>query len=110
MRRPPFSPAACSTPASGALQITSVPTVGRSDPTTGSYVRRPLIDAGHEIDKAWREALEMVPVPAVAHAETHPAALSIDVDMTLEQGHEKISGDLQRLMPGDVHPTTTQSH
>ena len=51
------------TPASGALQITSVPTVGRSDPTTGSYVRRPLIDAGHEIDKAWREALEMCPCP-----------------------------------------------
>jgi hypothetical protein len=99
------------TPGSGALQITGIPAVGRSDPTTGSYIRQPVIDANEEIDKAWREALQMVPVPAAARTETHAAALSIDVDMTLEQGHEKLPAGLQRLVPGEVHPTvTTQSH
>jgi hypothetical protein len=98
-------------PASGGLQITAVPPVGRSQLTTGSYIRQPVIDANEEIDRAWREALQKVPVPAAARAETHSAALSIDVDMTLEQGHEKLTGELQRLMPGDVHPTvTTQPH
>jgi hypothetical protein len=100
------------TPASGILQITALPTVGRSQPITGSYIRHPVIDADQEIDKAWREALQMVPVPAAARAETHSTDLWIDVDMTLEQGHEKLPEGLQqRLMPGDVHPTvTTQPH
>jgi len=69
-----------------------------------------VIDANEEIDKAWREALQMVPVPAAARAETHSAALAIDVDMTLEQGRERLPQSLQRLLPGEVHPTTIQSH
>ena len=69
-----------------------------------------MIDANEEIDKAWREALQMVPVPAAARAETHSAALAIDVDMTLEQGRERLPQSLQRLLPGEVHPTTIQSH
>ena len=93
------------TPASGALQITAMPPVGRSQPTTGSYIGHPVIDANEEIDKAWHKALQMVPVPAAARAETHSAALAIDVDMTLEQGHKSLPQGLQRLLPGDVHPT-----
>jgi hypothetical protein len=60
-----------------------------------------LINAGREIDKSWREALQMVPVPTEARDETHSVVLSIDVDMTLEEGHAAAPGDLQRLIPGD---------
>jgi hypothetical protein len=69
-----------------------------------------VIDANEEIDKAWRAALQMVPMPAAARTETHTAAPAIDVDMTLEQGRERLPQALQRLMPGEVHPTTTRSH
>ena len=101
------------TPASGAMKITTVPPVGRSEPTTGSYLRKPLIDAGQEIERAWREALQMVSAPASARAETHAVALSIDVDTTLEGGREKLAltHEVQRLQPGEFHPTnTTQQH
>lgn len=100
------------TPAGGAFKITAMPPVGRSEPITGSYLRQPLFDADPTIDKAWREALQMVPAPAAASTETHSVALSIDVDMTLEQGRERLNQDRQRilLLPGDVHPTTTQPH
>ena len=97
-------------PASSTLQITAMPPVGRRQPVTGSFIGQPVIDANEEIDKAWREALQMVPVPAAARAETHSAALAIDVDMTLEQGRERLPQSLQRLLPGEVHPTTIQSH
>jgi TPR repeat protein len=94
-----------------AVHVTAAPRVGRSEPTTGSYLRQPLIDASQEVAKAWRQAVSMVPAPAAAHTEAQSADLSIDVDMTLEQGHEKLPRDLQRLTPGDVHPTvTTNSH
>jgi hypothetical protein len=87
-----------------------MPPVGRRQPVTGSFIGQPVIDANEEIDKAWREALQMVPVPAAARAETHSAALAIDVDMTLERGRERLPQSLQRLLPGEVHPTTIQSH
>jgi hypothetical protein len=56
---------------------------------------------------SWQDIRLWVPSPAAVHAEAQSADLSIDVDMTLEQGHEKLPRDLQRLMHGDVHPTVT---
>jgi len=91
-------------PASGALKIISMPTVGYSDSTTGAMIRHPLINGNREIDSTWREALQMVPAPPAARAEAHATALSIDVDMTLEQGRATLPHDLQRLLPGDVRP------
>jgi hypothetical protein len=95
------------TPASRALRVIAVPQVGRSALVTGSYIRQPVIDADREINKAWQQAVQQVPAPAAAGAEAHAVDLSIDVDMTLEQGHQKLAQDLQRLMPGDLHPTVT---
>lgn len=95
------------TPASHAFRVIATPQVGRSELVTGSYIRQPVIDAGQEIDKAWQQALQQVTAPAAASAENHSVDLSIDVDMTLEQGHQKLPQGLQRLVPGDVHPTVT---
>jgi hypothetical protein len=94
-------------PASGALHIISIPKVGRSEAALGSYVKQPLIDANREIESTWREALQTVPAPTAAGTENHATALSIDVDMTLEQGRESQPQNRPHLLPGDVHPTTT---
>jgi len=89
-------------PGSGTLKILSVPNVGRSDAAPGSYFRQPVIKANEEIERSWREALQLVSAPPAAREETHAVALSIDVDMTLEQGRATLP-DAQRLIPGDLH-------
>ena len=93
------------TPATGALHITATPQVGRLEPTTGVHVSKHLIDAHREIERAWREAIELVPAPEAAHAEAHAASLSIDVDMTLEHGHDLASPVYHgAFLPGDIVP------
>jgi hypothetical protein len=90
------------TPATGAFRITAAPQVGRLEPTTGLYARRPMIDAHREIERAWQEAIKMVPAPEAAHAEAHAANLSIDVDMTLEHGRDLAPVYHGALLPGDI--------
>lgn len=89
-------------PASGSLQIVSVPAVRRAESTTGSYVGRPVVDAKQEVGNTWRDALQMVPAPETARTENHAVALSIDVDMTLELGRASQPDDLPVLLPGDI--------
>jgi hypothetical protein len=92
------------TPASGAFRITAAPQVGRVEPTTWMHVSKRLVDAHREIERAWQEAVELVPAPEAAHAEGHAATLSIDVDMTLEQGRDLASPVFHgAFLPGDIH-------
>jgi hypothetical protein len=92
-------------PLSGQMKIRSTPAVGLSEIRTGSNMRNPLIDAPQEIDKAWRSALAAAPKPDAAHLDDQVILLPLDVDMTLEIGHEALqrmdSRNFGTLLPGD---------
>jgi TPR repeat protein len=79
------------TPASAEMRIRSTPQVGRGDASTGSIVRRPLVDAEQVIKKAWRDALAAVPKPDATRLDNQTVELSLDVDMTLETDREVVT-------------------
>ncbi len=92
-------------PASGRMEIRSNPRVASvPDTTTGTFVQRPLIDAASAIAKAWREAMSAVPKPDAALLENAGTELSLDLDMTLENGNARSAHLLPNstLMPGDI--------
>jgi len=98
-------------PASGRMQIRSIPRVASvPDTTTGTFVQRPLIDAQSAIDKAWRDALSAVPKPDTALLENQGTELSLDLDMSIEAGGGGGRTHLlpnSQLMPNDVPVQTS---
>jgi hypothetical protein len=60
----------------------------------------PAIDAQREINRAWGEALSIVPKPEATKVDVQAMALSIDVDMTLEAGRS----DSQSSHIGELQP------
>jgi len=55
------------------------------------------------IEKAWREALTVVPKPT-ANLGSEIVQLTIDMDMTLEAGRDvpRNPEDIGQILPGDV--------
>jgi TPR repeat protein len=98
-------------PASLDMSIEETPRVAReTDASTGTMVRRALVDARHEIEEAWQNALGMVPKPDAKRLASQPIDLSLDVDMTLEirrqsSAPQKRNLDLRSLMPGELGPS-----
>ena len=74
------------TPASAQLTITSIPPVRTGEPSLGSHVAAPLLDANREISRAWKEAQAQVPKPDATMLATQSIAPSMDLDLTLEAG------------------------
>jgi hypothetical protein len=95
------------TPQGAATQIRSTPHVGTADPETGSNLRKPMIDARTEIDKAWKNALGLVPKPDQARLDNKAIELALDVDMTIESGKDaKRGGNQGAVLQGEIirHP------
>jgi hypothetical protein len=95
-------------PAGGQLLIRSVPAVGIGPAATGSHMGRPIVDAPLEIQKAWQQAVKLVPKPDETQLDNQTVALTLDVDTTLEAGRKAIRHGqelaLQPLLDGDVLP------
>jgi len=88
-------------PASAHLQVRSSPQVGIGDAPTGSNMRAPLIDPAQEVEKAWRAAAAAVPAPEASRLEEQTVELALDVDMTLEVGHDPAT-DKSRIPYGTL--------
>jgi hypothetical protein len=97
------------TPQGAAMQIRSTPRVATADAATGSNLRKPMIDARTEIDKAWTNALAAVPKPDQARLDSKTIELALDVDMTIESGKDaKRDGPQGALLQGEI--TNTWHH
>ena len=95
-------------PASVEMRVRSTPPVAVGDAAIGFHMRRPLINAPQEIQKAWRSAMAAVPKPDAARLDNQSVELPVDVDSTLEAGRKAAQqGDAQvmhPLFPGEVVP------
>jgi hypothetical protein len=76
------------TPGKDQMRIQSTPHVGEEESHTGSDLRKPIIDAKAEIQKAWNSALAQVPKPDASLLGDSTIEVPLDVDMTLEGGSE----------------------
>lgn len=93
-------------PASGQMQIRTIPRVASvADTTTGTFVQRPLIDAQSAIEKAWRDAMSTVPKPDAARLENAGMELNLDLDMTMQGGRSAHLLPNSTLMPNDIPVT-----
>jgi hypothetical protein len=93
------------TPQGAAMQIRSTPQVGRGEPPLGSNLRKPLIDARTEIDKAWKDALGLAPKPDQARLDNKTIELALDVEMTIESGKDaKREGSQGAVLQGEIIP------
>jgi len=91
------------TPQGAAMQIRSTPQVGKGDPQIGSNLRKPLIDPRTEIDKAWKNALAVVPKPDQARLDNKTIELALDVEMTIESGKDaKGDGSQGAVLQGEI--------
>jgi len=92
-------------PHDASMQVRSTPRVATADPDTGSNLRRPMIDAGAEIDKAWKNALGTVPRPDVSKLDSQAIDLPLDVEMSIESGKDdKRSGAHGAVLQGEIIP------
>ncbi len=87
-------------PATAVMRVRSTPQVGMGDAAIGFHMRRPLINAQQEIDKAWHSAMAAVPKPDAARLDEQSVELPIDLDTSLEAGRKAAqAGDTQALHP-----------
>jgi hypothetical protein len=92
-------------PATAEMSIGAVPRVEREEVSVESRVRRPLVDAPKAIGEAWQNAVSLVPKPDPARLVSQSVELPLDVDMTLEAGHEvERQGGHKTLLQGDIVP------
>ena len=88
------------------MQIRSTPHVARGEPETGSNLSKAKIDARTEIDKAWKNALAVVPKPDQAKLDNKTIELALDVEMTIESGKDpKRGGPQGTILQGEIIPT-----
>ena len=74
-------------PSGSTIRVLSAPRVEReSEPSIGSHMGRHQVDAQRAIEVAWRNALAAVPKPDAGHLEAQAVELSLDAEMTLENG------------------------
>ena len=96
------------TPGTAQMRVHATPRVGVDELHTGSSLRLPLIDAQKEIETAWRNAIVAVPKPDASHLDNGTVELALDVDMTLEGGHEPSQRtsiqNFGGLTNGDIRP------
>jgi hypothetical protein len=96
------------TPGTAQMRVHATPRVGVDELHTGSNLRLPLIDAHKEIEAAWRNAIATVPKPDASHLDNETIELALDVDMTLEGGHEPSqrtsSQNFGSITRGDIRP------
>jgi hypothetical protein len=93
--------------ASAEMHIRAVPHVRLGDAPLGTNMRRPIVDAPVEIERAWREALAAVPKPDAARLDNQAVQLSLDVDTTLEDNKRAAPNQSQLsnvLVQGQFHP------
>jgi TPR repeat protein len=76
------------TPSSGALAIRSLPHVALADAQLGSNIRHPMVDARDQIQKNWTRAIAEVPKPDAARLDSKAIDLTLDLDMSIEQGRD----------------------
>jgi hypothetical protein len=89
------------------MHIRAVPHVRLGDAPLGTNMRRPIVDAPVEIERAWREALAAVPKPDAARLDNQAVQLSLDVDTTLEDNKRAAPNQSQLsnvLVQGQFHP------
>jgi hypothetical protein len=92
-------------PHDASMQIRSAPRVATADPETGSNTRRPMVDARTEIDKAWKNALGVVPRPDVSKLDSKTIDLPLDVEMTIETGKDaRRAGSQSAVLQGEMIP------
>jgi hypothetical protein len=91
-------------PAKAQMSIRAIPQVERDDPTVGSTLRRPRVDARRAIEEAWQNAVSTVPAPDSAQLVNQAIQLSLDVDMTLEDARRKFDRASNLVLPKDVVP------
>ena len=92
-------------PASAEMHIRATPHVRLGDAPTGSTLRKPVVDANQEVEKAWRDAVAAVPKPDAKQLDNQVVELSLDVEMVLENSRDVSRGDaqyFQHIPPGDV--------
>jgi len=74
-------------PSNSTIRVVSAPQAEReSDAATGSLFGKRRVDAQRVIENAWRKALAAVPKPDAARLQDQPVELSLDAEMTLENG------------------------
>ena len=89
-------------PSDATIRVLSVPHVEReSDAPTGSYLRKPLVDARGMIERAWRKAMAAVPTPDATRLQDQPVELSLDAETALENGapEERVLGPRSLDLP-----------
>lgn len=91
-------------PQGAAMQIRSIPNIGRAEALTGTRVGRPLIDGAAAIERAWKAALAQVPKPDQTKLDGKAIDLPLDVDMTMESGKNARRGEQGALLPSDTAP------
>lgn len=92
-------------PASAEMHIRATPHVRLGDAPTGSTLRKPVVDAQQEIEKAWRDAVAAVPKPDANRLDNQVVELSLNVEMVLENSREVSRhdpSDFQHIPPGDI--------
>jgi hypothetical protein len=100
----PTSPAVVEfSPGNSQMRIVSMPKAERAEARTGGLVSLPSVNTQQVIEKAWREALTVVPKPT-ATLESEIVELTIDMDMSLEAGLDvpRNPQDTGQILPGDV--------
>jgi hypothetical protein len=84
-------------PSDSGLRVVATPQVERDpDPGIGSHMGHQRVNAQHAIEAAWRSAVAAVPKPDATHLEPRGVELSLDVEMTLENG---VAGDRSSRAP-----------
>jgi hypothetical protein len=93
-------------PASSQMRVRATPAVAAADAATGSNLRKPLVNAEQEIEKAWRSAMAAVPKPDSAQLDDQSVELPLDLDLTLEDSRALVRNTqpLGTLVQGDVRP------
>jgi TPR repeat protein len=86
-------------PASAQMHIRATPHVRLGDAPLGSSLRRPVMDAQQEVEKAWRDALAAVPKPDATQLDGQVVQLALDVDTTLEDGRDVSRPNRQEFRP-----------
>ena len=97
-------------PARAAMQVRATPHVARGEATTGTNIRRPVIDARQVIQRAWSQALSNVPKPDASRLDDRVVHVTLDLDMTIEGFGRDLNVPQAQpsgsFLPGDVHPRT----
>jgi hypothetical protein len=89
-------------PASGALQLRTLPRVSMEDGATGTHIRKPTFDAHAKIPTVWQQAMNVVPKPDPSRLESKAVDLPLDLEMTIEAGRDPTPGPQSTIYTGEI--------